>query len=505
MACSGGIITAGALPHLAGDEVASLTLLVCALDNARAGTASALASREVAAAAVAESARRGYLDGRALAGVFAWLRPNDLIWGYVVNNYLLGRRPPAFDVLYWTQDTVRLAAGLHGDFVRIGLENSLTRAGGVEVLGRPVDLKACTVDTYAVAGRSDHLVPSGERVPERAAARWRHAVRARDERPHPGAREPAEGREPRELPRRHGACRLAGERRRPPRQLVAGLVGLARGAVGRAQAGPREARQPHPRGAAASAGELCPRGPERWWGRPLAESRWALELARLSVDPVLLGRGVARGDGRPVVLLPGFLAGDPSLLVLASWLRRIGHRPYGCGFVANVDCSDPRARARRAARRAAPPPSRPARRAGRAQPRRALRPARSRTAAPSTVWPVPPVSLGADLQRMFGISVPTQVAVIAARRGVAALRRGRAERCLYADCTCSFARDFACPLPEGVRFTSVYSKGDGVVHWPGSVIAVADNVEVTGSHVGLIFNRKAYRAIADALALPEIT
>ena len=159
VACSGGIITAGALPHLAGDEVASLTLLVCALDNARAGTASALASREVAAAAVAESARKGYLDGRALAGVFAWLRPNDLIWGYVVNNYLLGRRPPAFDVLYWNQDTVRLTAGLHRDFVRIALENSLTRAGGVEVLGRGVDLKACTVDTYAVAGLNDHLVP----------------------------------------------------------------------------------------------------------------------------------------------------------------------------------------------------------------------------------------------------------------------------------------------------------------------------------------------------------
>ena len=159
VACSGGKITAGALPHLAGDELASLTLLVCALDSARAGTTTALASREVAAAAVAESARQGYLDGRALAGVFAWLRPNDLIWGYVVNTYLLGRRPPAFDVLYWNQDTVRLAAGLHRDFVRIGLENSLTRAGGVEVLGRPVDLKACSVDTYAVAGLTDHLVP----------------------------------------------------------------------------------------------------------------------------------------------------------------------------------------------------------------------------------------------------------------------------------------------------------------------------------------------------------
>ncbi len=135
-ACSGGIITACAVAHLAAlgrlDEAASLTLWVCALDNARAGTTAALASRELAAAAVAESARRGYLDGRALAGVFAWLRPNDLIWNYVVNNYLLGKDPPAFDILYWNQDSVRLAAGLHRDFVHLALENSLTRAGATK-------------------------------------------------------------------------------------------------------------------------------------------------------------------------------------------------------------------------------------------------------------------------------------------------------------------------------------------------------------------------------------
>jgi polyhydroxyalkanoate synthase len=162
-ACSGGIITAGALGHLAAegtlDRVASLTLFVCALDSARAGTAAALASREAAAAAIAESARRGYLDGQALAGVFAWLRPNDLVWNYVVNNYLLGKKPPAFDVLYWNQDTVRLAAGLHRDFVRLALDNTLTRPGALEVLGSPVDLGALALDSYIVAGQSDHIVP----------------------------------------------------------------------------------------------------------------------------------------------------------------------------------------------------------------------------------------------------------------------------------------------------------------------------------------------------------
>jgi polyhydroxyalkanoate synthase len=162
-ACSGGIITAGALGHLAASDragaVASLTLMVCALDNARAGIAAALTSRETAALAVAESARKGYLDGRALAGVFAWLRPNDLIWSYVVNNYLLGKDPPAFDVLYWNQDTVRLSAGLHRDFIRIALDNLLAQAGGVTVLDTPVDLGSVDVDAYVVAGLNDHIVP----------------------------------------------------------------------------------------------------------------------------------------------------------------------------------------------------------------------------------------------------------------------------------------------------------------------------------------------------------
>ena len=162
-ACSGGIVTAGTLAHLASSgrlsDVASLTLLVCALDNARAGTTSAFVNREVAAAAVAESARKGYLDGQALAGVFAWLRPNDLIWSYVVNNYLLGKNPPAFDILYWNQDAVRLSAGLHRDFIRIALDNSMTQAGTLSVLDTPVDLAKVDLDSYIVAGSSDHIIP----------------------------------------------------------------------------------------------------------------------------------------------------------------------------------------------------------------------------------------------------------------------------------------------------------------------------------------------------------
>jgi polyhydroxyalkanoate synthase subunit PhaC len=76
-----------------------------------------------------------------------------------VNNYLLGKAPPAFDILYWNQDTVRLAAGLHRDFIHIGLDNSFTHPGSLEVLGQPVDLGQVDVDTYFIAGVSDHIVP----------------------------------------------------------------------------------------------------------------------------------------------------------------------------------------------------------------------------------------------------------------------------------------------------------------------------------------------------------
>jgi polyhydroxyalkanoate synthase len=162
-ACSGGLISAGLVGAMAArgdlDKIASLTLMVCALDNNTEGTVSALASRDLAAAAVAESARRGYVDGQALAGVFTWLRPNDLVWSYVVNNYLLGKAPPAFDILYWNQDTVRLAAGLHRDFIHIGIEDPFPYAGELEVLGEPVDLEAVDIDTYFIAGLNDHIVP----------------------------------------------------------------------------------------------------------------------------------------------------------------------------------------------------------------------------------------------------------------------------------------------------------------------------------------------------------
>jgi polyhydroxyalkanoate synthase len=161
--CSGGVIASMLTAYLAAtggiDKVASLALAVTVLDQSRAGTAGALIDEPVAKMAVAASARRGYLDGRSLAEVFAWLRPNDLIWNYWVNNYLQGKQPPAFDVLYWNADTIRMAAHLHRDFIDLAMSNALVTPGAATILGQPVDLSKVTVDSYLVAGVADHLCP----------------------------------------------------------------------------------------------------------------------------------------------------------------------------------------------------------------------------------------------------------------------------------------------------------------------------------------------------------
>jgi poly(3-hydroxyalkanoate) synthetase len=108
---------------------------------------------------MAVSRTRGYLDGRALAEVFAWLRPDDLIWNYWVNNYLQGKTPPPFDILYWNADTTRLPAGLHADFIRLALANALTVPDAATMLGSPVDLSKVDADAYVIAGIADHLCP----------------------------------------------------------------------------------------------------------------------------------------------------------------------------------------------------------------------------------------------------------------------------------------------------------------------------------------------------------
>jgi polyhydroxyalkanoate synthase subunit PhaC len=161
--CAGGMLAATVTSHLAElgeqERLASLTLGVCVIDNERSNVVNALASKRTAKLATLASSRKGYLDGRDLATVFLWLRPNELIWPYVVNNWLLGKDPPAFDILYWNADTTRMPAALHRELIEIATDNSLKDPGAVTVLGSPVDLSRITVDTYLVAGLTDHITP----------------------------------------------------------------------------------------------------------------------------------------------------------------------------------------------------------------------------------------------------------------------------------------------------------------------------------------------------------
>jgi poly(3-hydroxyalkanoate) synthetase len=141
------------------DRIAGLTLAVTVLDQTRAGFAPAMMSDRAAQAAIRVSGRKGYLDGRAMAEMFAWLRPTDLVWRYWVNNYVQGRTPGAFDVLFWNADTTRMTAALHRDMVLMGLNNALVTPGAVSMLGTPVDLSQITADAYVIGGLTDHICP----------------------------------------------------------------------------------------------------------------------------------------------------------------------------------------------------------------------------------------------------------------------------------------------------------------------------------------------------------
>jgi polyhydroxyalkanoate synthase len=161
--CSGGVLSSMVLGHLAVigelDRIAAAALSVAVLDQRDAGVTGALLTPEAADAAVRASAARGYLDGRSLAEVFAWLRPNDLVWNYWVDSYLLGNAPKPFDVLFWNADTTRMTARLHRDFIHLSQRNALTERGTATMLGSPVDLSRVHLDTYITAGVADHLCP----------------------------------------------------------------------------------------------------------------------------------------------------------------------------------------------------------------------------------------------------------------------------------------------------------------------------------------------------------
>jgi len=161
-ACSGGLTTASLLGHYAAlgqQKVNALTLLVSVLDTQLDTQVALFADEKTLEAAKRRSYQAGVLEGSDMAKVFAWMRPNDLIWNYWVNNNLLGNEPPVFDILYWNNDTTRLPAALHGEFIEMFQTNPLTRPGALEVCGTPIDLKQVTCDFFVVAGTTDHITP----------------------------------------------------------------------------------------------------------------------------------------------------------------------------------------------------------------------------------------------------------------------------------------------------------------------------------------------------------
>ena len=233
-------------------------------------------------------------------------------------------------------------------------------------------------------------------------------------------------------------------------------------------------------------------------GDPIGELCWPLELAHLLADPTFRGHGVPRGDGRSVLLLPGFLVSDLTLQLLGRFLRTIGYRPTTAGIRFNHGCGasyDPRLLESVYRLRA-----KSGRRVAVVGHSRGGHFARSLGArAPDAISHV--VMLGAGHSDVFDVAPMTAFAAGIVRHALLACdEQRRFHGCNTDGCTCEFQRGFVQPFPPEVALFSVYSRSDGVLRWQTCVADDAECIEVSGSHIGLAFNRQAYRAIAECLA-----
>lgn len=161
--CSGGqtaSVLASKLAATKNDILNTLTLMVCVLHPKQTDIeAGSLVSENGMALARQRAAKAGIIKADDLARGFAWLRPNDLIWNYVINNYLLGMDPPAFDVLFWNADATNLSATLMGDFLTLYETLAFTKQGEVEMADHAVDLSKVTADMFILGGVTDHITP----------------------------------------------------------------------------------------------------------------------------------------------------------------------------------------------------------------------------------------------------------------------------------------------------------------------------------------------------------
>lgn len=163
--CVAGTVLAATLALLEAKgeagKVASATFFTAQIDFADAGDLQVFVDEDALATVAKNSAATGYTDGRAMATTFNMLRSNDLIWGYVVNNYLLGKNYFPFDLLYWNSDATNVPACWHLSYLKdMYRDNLLIKPGGISVAGTPIDLRTVKTPAYIQAGRDDHIAPA---------------------------------------------------------------------------------------------------------------------------------------------------------------------------------------------------------------------------------------------------------------------------------------------------------------------------------------------------------
>ena len=160
--CAGGLISTAVLNHLAAKNdrrVHSMSYAVTLLDFSVPAPIGAFSSRAVLDLAKSSSKRKGVITAKAMGSVFTWMRPDDLVFNYWVNNYLMGEKPPAFDILSWNVDGTNLSAALHGQFLDIFANNTMCHPGAMTILGSPLDLSRIAVPTFVTGAMNDHLTP----------------------------------------------------------------------------------------------------------------------------------------------------------------------------------------------------------------------------------------------------------------------------------------------------------------------------------------------------------
>jgi polyhydroxyalkanoate synthase len=161
--CLGGTLLASTLGYMAAKKdkrIASATFMTALIDFQQTGELEVFIDEEQVASLERKMDKRGYLEGSEMANTFNMLRANDLIWSFVINNYLLGRDPFPFDLLHWNGDSTRMPARMHSFYLRnMYMKNALAKPGGIELAGVPIDLTKVNLPTYFISAIEDHIAP----------------------------------------------------------------------------------------------------------------------------------------------------------------------------------------------------------------------------------------------------------------------------------------------------------------------------------------------------------